>query len=61
MCEKCLRIDGQIEHYAALSRTADDRFTEMGVAFLVVDLQAEKARLHPIVLTGRIVASERGP
>ena len=61
MCEKCLRIDDKIQHYTALARTANDRFTEMSVAFLLVDLKAEKSRLHSVVHTVQAFDPEPGP
>jgi hypothetical protein len=47
MCEKCIEIDGKIEHYQRLlSRITDER-TVNEIKELLARMKARKAALHP--------------
>jgi hypothetical protein len=47
MCEKCVEIDGKIQHYQRLlSRITDER-TVRGIKELLARMKARKAALHP--------------
>ena len=47
MCEKCVAIDGKIEHYQNLSSLVTDRRTLDGIKLLIARLEAGKQALHP--------------
>jgi hypothetical protein len=47
MCEKCNEIDKTIERYRNLQRTILDQVTVDRAKELILDLQAQKAALHP--------------
>ena len=47
MCEKCIEIDGKIEHYRRLSPGVTDQATLDGIKELREQLKAQKAALHP--------------
>jgi hypothetical protein len=47
MCEKCVELDGKIEHYKRIASRMDDRAMLDGIKELIAGLQAEKAALHP--------------
>ena len=47
MCEKCVEIDGKIEHYRNLSSLVTDQQALDGIKLLVAQMEAEKRALHP--------------
>ena len=47
MCEKCVEIDGKIEHYRQLSGLITDQPTLDGINRLIEQMEAEKQALHP--------------
>jgi sulfur relay (sulfurtransferase) complex TusBCD TusD component (DsrE family) len=44
MCDKCVELDGKIEHYRSLSSRITDQPTLDGIKKL---MNAQKAALHP--------------
>jgi hypothetical protein len=48
MCEKCVELDGKIEHYRdiALLRMTDEAMLR-GIKVLIARAKAQKAVLHP--------------
>jgi hypothetical protein len=47
MCDKCVEIDGKIEHYQRLASGITDQATLDGIKKLVERLKADKDELHP--------------
>ena len=47
MCEKCIELDGKIEHYQRLSSRITDQLTLDGIKKLIAQMKAIKAALHP--------------
>ena len=47
MSEKCVAIDGKIEHYRHLSFLIVDRRTVDAIKLLISRMEAEKQALHP--------------
>ena len=47
MCDKCLELDGKIEHYRKLATGISDRLTSEGIADRIKEMEAQKAQLHP--------------
>ena len=47
MCEKCVAIDGKIEHYQNLSSLVTDQRILDAIKLLVARMEAEKQALHP--------------
>jgi hypothetical protein len=47
MCDKCVELDGKIEHYRSLSSTITDQPTLDGIKNLIEEMNAQKAALHP--------------
>ena len=47
MCEKCVELDGKIEHYQRLSSKITDQLTLDGIKELIERMKAQKAVLHP--------------
>jgi FAD/FMN-containing dehydrogenase len=47
MCEKCVELDGKIEHYQRLFSRITDQLTLDGIKKLIEQMQAQKAALHP--------------
>jgi FAD/FMN-containing dehydrogenase len=47
MCDKCVELDGKIEHYQRLSSTITDQRTLDAIKELTERMRAEKAALHP--------------
>jgi hypothetical protein len=47
MCEKCVELDGKIEHYQRLASRITDQATIDGIKQLIERMQAQKAALHP--------------
>ena len=46
MCDKCIELDGKIEHYQHLSSTITDQRTLDGIKELIERMKAQKAALH---------------
>jgi hypothetical protein len=47
MCDKCVELDGKIEHYQRMaSRTADPDLLD-GIQKLIKRMKGQKALLHP--------------
>jgi hypothetical protein len=47
MCEKCVAIDGKIEHYENLASLIADQQAVEGIKHLIAQMGAEKQALHP--------------
>jgi len=47
MCEKCVELDGKIEHYQRMSDRITDQPTLDGIKELIEQMKALKAALHP--------------
>jgi hypothetical protein len=47
MCEKCVEIDKAIERYRRIQRSIADNVAVDQIEGLIVDLQKQKAALHP--------------
>jgi hypothetical protein len=47
MCDKCLELDGEIEHYRRLLSMMTDQQTIDGVKALIERMETQKAVLHP--------------
>ena len=47
MCEKCVELDGKIEHYQRMSDRITDQPTLDGIKELIERMKAQKAVLHP--------------
>ncbi|MCK1396585.1 hypothetical protein IVB45_20485 [Bradyrhizobium sp. 4] len=47
MCDKCIELDGKIEHLQALSKWVTDQATMEAITQLVQEHQAQKLELHP--------------
>jgi hypothetical protein len=47
MCEKCDEIDKKIERYRQVQRSILDQVTVDRAKEMVIELQAQKAALHP--------------
>jgi hypothetical protein len=47
MCDKCLELDGKIEHYHRLASLITDRPTVDVIKELIARMMAQKAALHP--------------
>jgi hypothetical protein len=47
MCDKCVEIDGRIEHYQRLAAGILDKPTIEGIKNLIEMLRTQKAALHP--------------
>jgi hypothetical protein len=47
MCDKCVELDGKIEHYQSLSSRITDQPTLDGIKQLIERMKAQKATLHP--------------
>ncbi len=47
MCEKCIELDGMINHYEKLARMITDQRILDGIAKVIETANAEKAALHP--------------
>jgi FAD/FMN-containing dehydrogenase len=47
MCDKCVELDGKIEHYERLSASINDQLTIDRIKELVEQMKAQKAALHP--------------
>jgi hypothetical protein len=47
MCDKCLELDGKIEHYHRMASLITDRPTVDAIKELIARMMAQKAALHP--------------
>jgi hypothetical protein len=47
MCERCIELDGKIEHYQRLAAGITDQRTLDGIKTLIEQMQAQKVGLHP--------------
>jgi hypothetical protein len=47
MCDKCVELDGKIEHYERISASIGDQLTIDRLTQLVEQMKAQKAALHP--------------
>jgi hypothetical protein len=47
MCDKCARLDKKIEHYETMIVSIGDRVTVDRLMVMVINLQRQKAELHP--------------
>jgi hypothetical protein len=47
MCEKCVELDGKIEHYQRMASLITDQTTLDGIKELIARMKAQKAELHP--------------
>jgi hypothetical protein len=56
MCEKCVELDGKIEHYRQISRWVNDRTTLEGIATSLQSMRRTKKRFIP-----RVVRSPPSP
>jgi hypothetical protein len=46
MCDKCVKLDGKIEHYRKLASAISDRQTLEGIADLIKEMEARKVQFH---------------
>jgi hypothetical protein len=47
MCDKCVELDGKIEHYQRMASRITDQAMLDGIKELIARAKAEKAALHP--------------
>jgi hypothetical protein len=47
MCEKCVEIDGKIDHYQRMASRITDPAMLDGIKELIERMKAQKATLHP--------------
>jgi hypothetical protein len=47
MCDKCVELDGKIEHYQRMASRITDQLTLDGIKELIARMKAQKATLHP--------------
>lgn len=47
MCEKCVELDGKIEHYRDIASSMTDEAMIRGIKVLIERAKARKADLHP--------------
>ena len=47
MCDKCVEIDGKIEHYQRMASRITDQLTLDAIVELIARMKAQKATLHP--------------
>jgi len=47
MCEKCVELDGKIEHYRRVATTITDPGVLDGIKKQIERMKAERAALHP--------------
>ena len=47
MCDKCVELDGKIEHYQRMASRITDQPTLDGIKELIARMMAQKAALHP--------------
>ena len=47
MCDKCVELDGKIEHYRKIASTMTDQQTIDGIKALIESMEAQKVTFHP--------------
>ena len=47
MCEKCVELDGKIEHYRDIALRMTDEAMIRGIKVLIARAKAQKAIFHP--------------
>ena len=47
MCDKCIELDGKLEHYQRMPSRITDQPTLDGIKELIARMKAQKAALHP--------------
>jgi hypothetical protein len=47
VCERCIKIDIQIERYRQIAKMISDEITLDGIDSTIADLEAQKLALHP--------------
>jgi hypothetical protein len=47
MCDKCVELDGKIEHYRSIASKMTDPQTIDGIKALIERMEAQKVDLHP--------------
>jgi hypothetical protein len=47
MCDKCVELDGKIEHYERIRLSIADQITVDRIKELVAEMNAQKAKFHP--------------
>lgn len=47
MCDRCERLDEKIEHYKKVVSAMTDQLTIERITALVLEMQTQKAALHP--------------
>jgi hypothetical protein len=47
MCDKCIELDGKIDHYQRLASQITDQATLDGIKQLIERMKAQKVALHP--------------
>jgi beta-phosphoglucomutase-like phosphatase (HAD superfamily) len=47
MCDKCVELDGKIEHYQRIASLITDQPVLDGIKELIARMKAQKAALHP--------------
>jgi hypothetical protein len=47
MCDKCVELDGKIEHYERIRSSIADQLTVDRIEELVAEMNAQKAKVHP--------------
>jgi hypothetical protein len=47
MCDKCVELDGKIEHYQRMASRVIDPDLLDGIQKLIMRMKAQKALLHP--------------
>ena len=46
MCDKCVELDGKIEHYERIRLSIADQVTVDRIKELVAEMNAQKAKFH---------------
>jgi hypothetical protein len=46
MCDKCVELDGKIEHYQRMASRITDQLTLDAIKELIARMKAQKAELH---------------
>ena len=47
MCDKCVELDGKIEHYQRMAFRITDQAMTDGIRELIERIKAKRAALHP--------------
>ena len=48
MCDKCVELDGKIEHYRGIASRNTDEAMIRGIKVLIERAKAQKEALHPV-------------